>query len=527
MAKVITFTDLSTPTNLTATTVSGGSLDASTTYYYKVFAVFSNASLNSQYFYENGRSLCSIEVSATTDATNKSIKLDWDAVSGAGGYRIYRCKGESLDTTTTKLSTTLEVALTTNTYTDNGSAVQHTYGTIYWDYPHGKLELTGGTSADPITINDIYNADVAGGWGMIHKLSAKCYEINIPYILANAFIKFSGNAVLLVNGLFSGSSLGTSLQIGERNSTYDATYDGCVISFKCANFGGYRAMNGFYKLIYDTTFIYDYYSYRGWPYTGSNQYAAFDFSTGDYCQDVTFKNFRYVGAAGTSVMKEIRLIDGSENMWNWSTTGQIRNIQVEDAGIQVQYSLTSAFAPIIDQLILKKNGYLNFYNNHCAVTVRNTLLNATMGWYTSPDASWHEEFNFDMLIVDDNGDPIENATISLKNNLGTEVYSGTTDSSGVITTQYILTRVFSYGNAVADPTNAVSKTLTNITDYNPFTITVSKTGYETYESVMDITAKLNSTITLKPIVPIRQTLDGELLLANQPETGSSAKLLKI
>ena len=72
----------SPPQNLAASATTGGTLTASTTYYYKVTAVTSN-----------GETIASSETSAATDTSNKTISLHWDPVAQATSYKIYRGTG--------------------------------------------------------------------------------------------------------------------------------------------------------------------------------------------------------------------------------------------------------------------------------------------------------------------------------------------------------------------------------------------------------------------------------------------------
>lgn len=65
------------------------------------------------------------------------------------------------------------------------------------------------------------------------------------------------------------------------------------------------------------------------------------------------------------------------------------------------------------------------------------------------------------------------------------------------------------------------------TEYNPFTILISKAGYESYSAIIFMKEKTVSTITLKPIKNIRMSLDGEVYKALQPEQGSNSTLIKI
>jgi len=62
---------------------------------------------------------------------------------------------------------------------------------------------------------------------------------------------------------------------------------------------------------------------------------------------------------------------------------------------------------------------------------------------------------------------------------------------------------------------------------NPFTIIISKAGYETYETKIDIMGKINPVITLKPIKPIRKDIEGNVYKALLPEKGSDSKLFKL
>ena len=65
------------------------------------------------------------------------------------------------------------------------------------------------------------------------------------------------------------------------------------------------------------------------------------------------------------------------------------------------------------------------------------------------------------------------------------------DYAGIITE--IKTAIMTYGG---------STYVSNKDILNPFTITISKTGYETYYQKQSIKSKINQTITLKKAVPL-------------------------
>jgi hypothetical protein len=76
--------------------------------------------------------------------------------------------------------------------------------------------------------------------------------------------------------------------------------------------------------------------------------------------------------------------------------------------------------------------------------------------------------------------------------------------------------------------------LTQYTYYNleidaPFRIVISKDDYEMYENlqIYDGCYDTKHKIGLNPVNKIRTTIDGEMLIAVNPELGSLSKMLKI
>jgi len=96
------------PENGLATPATGGSLAASTTYYYRVAAVT-----------DRGETCACAAFHGTTDGSNKKLALSWDAVAGVktvGGYKIYR---NTVDVWTS--GNHLLATVNTNSYTDDGT----------------------------------------------------------------------------------------------------------------------------------------------------------------------------------------------------------------------------------------------------------------------------------------------------------------------------------------------------------------------------------------------------------------------
>lgn len=183
MAKTIQLIQVAAPTGITATLQTGGALTAGVTYYYRFISVR----------HVNGAiafSAPSAEVSATTSAGNQQIKLDWTPAANQWGVIIQR--------TTVSGSYPIGVIATsasyssygksgylnapfvwrgTNTLTDSKDSGWATNDVTFNHAPnidHSKeypiIEVFS-DAGDTITMEDIYQADIAGGWGLVDKIA--------------------------------------------------------------------------------------------------------------------------------------------------------------------------------------------------------------------------------------------------------------------------------------------------------------------------------------------------------------------
>ena len=161
MAKYINRVQLAAPATPTATLSAGGTLPIGTTYYYRVAAFRKYTGNNCAII-----SPVTAEVSATTDATNRTITFSWTAVTNAFGYIVQR--------TTTSGSYPVGGY---NTFTITSHVFYLTTltgvadaGTQRWDGQN--IDLTDesplievyATAGETIYSYEILDAAVAGGW---------------------------------------------------------------------------------------------------------------------------------------------------------------------------------------------------------------------------------------------------------------------------------------------------------------------------------------------------------------------------
>lgn len=153
-----------------------------------------------------------------------------------------------------------------------------------------------------------------------------------------------------------------------------------------------------------------------------------------------------------------------------------------------------------------------------ATQIQSYQLTGVGGW------SLREQFSTDIKVVDSTGTAISGATVSVKYTNGADVFSVITAVNGTITQQLVTDREWHIDpkkSAVGDM--FIGENVTQLLD-----LTISKVGYETYQSSgVTMNKKLDMVITLKPIASIRKDVEGNIYKALSPETGSSAKLLKL
>lgn len=181
MADVYSWTAPPAPvTDLAPMLQPGGSLNPTTTYYYVVIAMASAASMTAN----TRASAISNEVSATTDSTNKTIRLDWSAISGAAAYCVFRATSSDDFWGTRRVKRPPNdyyyPTTTNNFFVDDGTVglagnliftvMPASYQCPMGVHPRntgmGELNFTGGTTT-PIDLKDAYDNRVANGYNGI------------------------------------------------------------------------------------------------------------------------------------------------------------------------------------------------------------------------------------------------------------------------------------------------------------------------------------------------------------------------
>lgn len=173
MAKVINLVTVGAPTTPTSTPSAGGALVEGTTYYYRVIALYRYLSKL------NIIGSPSPEVSFTATASDRSTTISWSSVTNATHYIVQRTTtsgsypvGGQNSLQLSSSGSSYNFATTQSSVFDDGGSTSNVIFTAYnldhdHEYPAIDVSATGG---ETITMQDIYLADVAGGWGVCSKL---------------------------------------------------------------------------------------------------------------------------------------------------------------------------------------------------------------------------------------------------------------------------------------------------------------------------------------------------------------------
>lgn len=485
MAKAYSFTDVVRPTSPTATGVAGGSLVDGTTYYYRVYKVNASGATDTW----GGKSLPSDEFTFTAGATNKTARISFSCPKIGGSYRIYRATSSAAFTTTYLSninffpSDALYNSGGTVTFDDTGYTAPAANNFYEWqDFAHGFLTITGSTSSDKFSITDLYNADVAGGWGIIIKLDENTYKVNCYLVATNQYWYDFEKTIIFADGMLNPYDWKLGNISGENTSA------GCNLIFKQNAFSSvaWTTLNA-----YRTTFTY---KFPVSPITGGDLGTGLGVTSGSFnagtMQDCTIDRFRgfvpisagcvlnncifsrfdNLFSASTATFNGVKCLSGSRV---WQISGS--NVNVVARGV---YATANAV------LILNSNATssLKIINSTVTGAINTNGL-------VSTGFRLYDQISFNLNVVDSNGTAIPTATVQIYDKDNVLIVDTTTATSGSITEQIISRLYYEVSGTSVLPVN----------NRYPFLIVISKTGYETYTEKVSYLSSLAvvKTVALK------------------------------
>lgn len=365
------------------------------------------------------------------------------------------------------------------------------------------ITVIGYTESTPCTFLDIYNADIAGSWGIVTKQCTSQFCINANLIIGNGsitwfidlekqikvktiFIETNGNfrlGELITNNrtkkgcflnLYSYTSmLGNITSFGSQGilKIYDC---------KIETVNAIRIFNGsaqfieclIYAPISGSLVLYNNTVIKRVGFYGAAAYGFYPLTSSLLIEDVFIHdNFRGISpyAAYNSTLKNTILIG---NTWDISPRGNF-------------------------------SGILNLIN-----TTFNTLKTDD-GWTTG---IIYKKYEFDLKVIDKDNNPIGGSSVKIWDKDNNLVVNTTTNTNGIISTQTITRGYYNQTNG------------NTLQESSPHLIKIEKTGYISYETNFTL-EKVTWNIKLKKQKQLQIDTNGNCYNILQPTKGIDSIIL--
>lgn len=356
------------------------------------------------------------------------------------------------------------------------------------------ITVTGYTEIAPCTFLDIYNDDVAGGWGVVTKQGANQFYLQCRLSIGDGSIStwFADSLKQIVMDAGSNTKLhiraNSNFQLGITDVNNNS-YGGCFLMIlnppggSTTPFGYTGGVTGNVRA-YDSTLNIDGF----WRiYNGTGQVVDIR-----NCTIQKWKGGRFSGT--TSVIKNVRIHDAAgATCWGVTTKGvlaEISNVSVYRSKYGVYYAASlSGAGTVISNFTSENNDYAvkiaGSAVSHDLVLKDSECDTWNFYWDGSAANSYvYRKYSFDLNVQDKDENDINGATVKIwdKNN---NLVVDTITVSGTIATQ-----ILTYGHYRRLMVNTP-------TMETPHLIKIEKAGYTTYEADFTLDEKIDWRIALQ------------------------------
>lgn len=350
--------------------------------------------------------------------------------------------------------------------------------------------VTGGSVGTPVTFDDIHAADLANGWGVVTQSGSctSCYCFDAKIIIGSVgtptyFADTSKNITFSDNSCIGNQSMisliGTaSLTFGELlNESEHITTSGVnIISDNTEQTSLITTQSTSNVNLYSSNFLAKY----------NSQLMAF-------CYDIFNCTF-----------KEIVIIPG----WDYL---EFYNVYMDTTPIGILTAIPATYQADMVTITNTSQEALGYaYNGNTIYNVRliDNALDIYIGYiatyaylvnsysdnwsvyiFSAASKGIYRQYTLDLLINDSYMFPISGGNVTITDCLDTVIYDGSLSNSGTIPTQNLSHTLYSYSGT----------TQATATTYNPYTLTITKDGYETYQSTINMDEKKELEISLVAI----------------------------
>lgn len=295
--------------------------------------------------------------------------------------------------------------------------------------------------ANIYTLLDIYNADVAGGWGVVtHVGEMYLFECNM--VIGDV----GGNATKVID-----SNVGFQLGISGTTQTLEIKKGALLEMTRCLLKLWFGVMttswgSGVFK---DCSICLD------------SASVSLDIRGGQEYERCEIVCKHWYSTGGTSSWYKCKVTPSG--LFYYYTSGVIDDLRIE-GNLRAAY-----YSPTIKNSVITGGFYLQYDGIHA------TLINCTWGSLAFNFANNYleDKWEFNVLVTDKDNNPLV-ALVELQDKNGVLKHSVNTGADGKLPTTW---------EVLANRYDGTSETKT---EYNPFTLKVTKLGYADYETNITI-----------------------------------------
>jgi len=358
---------------------------------------------------------------------------------------------------------------------------------ITYDPPSDTITVTGYTSAVPCTLADIQAANDAGGWGRVTTLG------NYTLIYANLTVgtgtetHFADtNKIMQVgtssapkNLIINVTNTG-EFRLGALSATGDPQ-DGCLLkTYPAAEVGWWGAIKFYGSVLMlglsgvDTD-INGVVTIKACiiNQTGRRTYFSPSCSGAVYKLYVLGDNQTFLLYTANVTWSDILIFRPNAILFGSGINPTLKDVVIENPVSRSESSVANAY------LINCTASESGFWQR----------------WWTSSESNKvYRQYTLDLKYTKDDGTPIQAALVEIFDKNNNLVASSSTDANGDIIQQILTSADYAGGT----PT---------VTDYNPFTVKITKTDYETVEFKLNIYEKKKLVVALSKPYDIKAAIE--------------------
>lgn len=362
------------------------------------------------------------------------------------------------------------------------------------------ITITGYTSGTPCTFLDVYNADVAGGWGVVTRQCTNqfCFDAQL-YIGDGSTATYFADKLKYVHWNNIWTAHFQSTIRGRTNS--HATFVGCSLS---VIMGTYAV--GFGGDIISAEFAPDF-NLSYCKVSAISTFRALEFSTvtGKLEHSVVYNSF-IRNPSSFDIYDTVHTVtDTTQNIYGIMgpfTGGTVNDLKINDSPIAVYQPATTNPLTIKNMLCNNISQYdIRSHNNSSNIYLINCVFDSAT-WrfdFSSYTGTSYRQYEFDLKVIDKDNVAINGATAKIWDKDSNLVVDTTTNASGVIATQTITRGYYNQANG------------NTLQEASPHLIKIEKAGYTMYEADFTLGDKTDWIIALQAA--------GGGLMRNPPMTG--------